>query len=138
MKAEELWRQSGLPGIYQAWAFGQDADHLAELVKRGLKTATCSARIFYELEGEALPQAGNYSIVLDAKGQAVCIIQTTRVYCTAFGQVTKEHAFKEGEGDRTLEAWQRAHRAFFTEELERIGQTFDETLELVCEEFKTV
>ena len=37
MTAEELWQKSGLTGDYDAWAFGDDADRLAELVKTGLE-----------------------------------------------------------------------------------------------------
>ncbi len=71
MTAEELWTKSGLDGEYEAWAFGGSPDELAQLVKNGIKTATCSAFCFYELEEEPLPQIGEYSIILDAKEEAV-------------------------------------------------------------------
>ncbi len=136
MTAEEMWKESGLTGEYEAWSFGDDADELARLVKEGIKTATCSALCFYEMEGEALPEAGEYSVILDSEEQAVCIIRTTRVYTTKFSQVTKEHAEKEGEGDRSLEYRRDTHRRFFTEELQEEEMEFSEDLELVCEEFE--
>ena len=47
MDAQEMWRYCGLArkvsGEYQAWAFGDDPDTLAELVLQGIKTATASA-----------------------------------------------------------------------------------------------
>lgn len=138
MKAEEMWKQSGLTGEYEAWSFGDDADKLAELVKAGIKTATCSALIFYNSEDEELPQVGEYSIILDSDGDAVCIIRTNSVYVTTFDAVSKEHAYKEGEGDRSLEYWRKVHRKFFEEELKAINRQFDEKLELVCEEFEVV
>ncbi|MBE5872485.1 MAG: ASCH domain-containing protein [Lachnospiraceae bacterium] len=138
MTAEELWTKSGLDGEYEAWAFGGSPDELAQLVKNGIKTATCSAFCFYELEEEPLPQIGEYSIILDAKEEAVCIIRTTKVYVTAFDQVTKEHAFKEGKGDRSLEYWRRVHEDFFTEELQSAGLDFTVGMKVVCEEFKVV
>ena len=138
MTAEEMWRASGLTGDYEAWSFGDDADGLAELVKNGVKTATCSALAFYKIEDEELPQVGEYSVILDSAENAVCIIRTTKVYVTTFDAVTKEHAFKEGEGDRSLEYWRTVHRRFFTEELQETGLPFDEKLELVCEEFEVV
>ena len=138
MTAEELWKQSGLTGRYEAWSFGDDADRLAELVKKGIKTATCSALVFYKAEDEELPQAGEYSIILDSAENAVCIIRTTDVYITTFDAVSKEHAYKEGEGDRSLEYWRKVHKKFFDEELKTINQQFDEKLELVCEEFEVV
>ena len=138
MTAEEMWIQSGLTGEYDAWSFGDDADKLAQLVKDGIKTATCSAYCFYELDGEDLPEAGAYSIILDSDDQAVCITRTTKAYVTPFNQVTAEHAFKEGEGDRSLESWREAHIKFFTEDLKEAGLPFDEEMKLVCEEFEVV
>ena len=138
MTAEEMWNQSGLTGEYDAWSFGDDADKLAQLVKDGIKTATCSAYCFYEMEEEDLPEAGAYSIILDSDDQAVCIIRTTKVYITSFNEVTADHAFKEGEGDRSLEYWRDVHKSFFTEELKEVNLPFDEEMKLVCEEFEVV
>lgn len=133
-----MWNQSGLTGEYDAWSFGDDADKLAQLVKDGIKTATCSAYCFYEMEEEDLPETGAYSIILDSCDQAVCIIRTTKVYVTSFNEVTAEHAFKEGEGDRSLEYWREVHKSFFTEELKEVNLPFDEEMKLVCEEFEVV
>ena len=138
MTAEEMWIQSGLSGEYDAWSFGDDADTLARLVRDGIKTATCSAYCFYEMEEEALPEAGSYNIILGSDGQAVCITRTTKVYVTLFVQVTADHAFKEGEGDRSLEYWRKVHKKFFTEDLKEAGLPFDEEMILVCEEFEVV
>lgn len=68
----------------EAWAFGAEADRLADLVARGIKTSTSSAHALYAVEGEEIPTAGGYDIILDGQGQAVCIIQTTKVYVTPF------------------------------------------------------
>ncbi|MBM9833021.1 ASCH domain-containing protein, partial [Enterococcus faecalis] len=51
-----------------AWSFGdtpQMADELAALVLAGKKTATTSAAALYEIEQEALPQSGTYSVLLN-------------------------------------------------------------------------
>ena len=125
-------------GSHVAWSFGGDADKLAELVRAGEKTATCSALVFYELENEELPQVGEYNIILDSEGNAVCITKTTTVYVTTFDAISETHAFKEGEGDRSLEYWRKVHREFFSGELRTINQPFDEKMELVCEEFEVV
>ncbi|MDD6161129.1 MAG: ASCH domain-containing protein, partial [Oscillospiraceae bacterium] len=89
----------------------------------------------YELDGEPLPKEGAYSVVLDSADRAVCVIQTTRVYVTPFSQVSAEHAFKEGEGDKSLDYWRQVHRDFFIGELAAYGLTFDESMPVVCEEF---
>ncbi len=93
MTAEELWKRSGLSGEYEAWAFGGAPDKLAALVKSGIKTATCSALILYELENEPIPKQGDYSVIIDSADNAVCIIRTTNVYIESFDCVSEEHAF---------------------------------------------
>ena len=140
MKAEEMWNKYCKdPSIsYDAWSFGGDPDHLAKLVAEGIKTATCSAYIFYELENEKLPEEGEYSVILDSQDEAVCIIKTTRVYIETYHNVSEQHAYKEGEGKRTLEEWRKIHEKFFTEELKSVNLEFNEDMKLVCEEFEVV
>ena len=55
-----------------------------------------------------------------------------------FNNVSKEHAFKEGEGDRSLEYWREVHKKFFRECLEEYGLEFSENMKVVCEEFEVV
>ena len=138
MTAEELWKASGLKGDYEAWAFGEAQDKLASLVTEGIKTATCSAYDLYQAENERLPGAGDYSVILNSREEAVCIIKTTKVYVAAFHQVTAEHAYKEGEGDRSLEYWREIHEDFLKRELAAINRSFDEDTKVVCEEFELV
>ncbi|HFU3698162.1 ASCH domain-containing protein [Streptococcus suis] len=122
----------------EAWAFGAVPDELADLVARGIKTATSSAYPLYELEGEEIPQTGGYDIILDSQGNSVCIIETTKVYIAPFSQVTEEHAFKEGEGNRSLSYWRQVHEELFTIWLEEAGLAFSEDMLVVCEEFELV
>ena len=138
MTAEEMWLASGLAGEYEAWAFGVDADELAELVRTGVKTATASAHPLYEVDGEGLPRAGEYSVILDSREEAVCIIRTEKVYVTPYRKVTAEQAWKEGEGDRSLAYWRQVHEAFFKQEMENAGLAFTEDMGVVCEEFEVV
>ena len=138
MTAEELWQASGLRGTYQAWPFGGAPDKLAGLVIQGIKTGTCSSLTVMETNKEDIPKPGDYSVILDSKGNAVCIIQTTTAYLCPFYEVSADHAWKEGEGDRSLDYWRRIHEEYFTEELAGIGQEFNEKIILVCEEFRTV
>ena len=138
MTAEQMWLLSGLTGPYEAWAFGEAADELADLVLRGIKTATCSAYDLYEAEGEPLPRVGEYSVILDSRDQAVCVVMTTRVSVVPFDQVSAAHAWKEGEDDRSLAAWRSVHEAFLTRELAAIGRAFSMTTRVVCEEFERV
>ncbi len=138
MTAEELWLASGLKGTYESWAFEDAPDQLAELVRRGIKTATCSAYDLYRIEGEPLPKAGDCSVILDAKGNGICIIRTTKVDVVEFEQVSGDHAYKEGEGDRSLAYWRQVHEAFLTRELASVHMTFSGKTKVVCEEFELV
>ena len=138
MTAQELWEKSGLTGEYEAWAFGDAPDALAELTARGIKTATSSAYELYAIEGEALPRVGEYSVILNSKEEAVCIVKTTAVSVVPFDEVTALHAWKEGEDDRSLQNWRRVHREFFTRELSALQRAFSEKTLVVCEEFEAV
>ena len=123
---------------YEPWAYGDDSDLLAELTRMGVKTATSSAGPLYGLEGEPLPQAGEYSVILNSRDEAVCVIRTTRVYTVPFDEVSAEHARREGEGDRSLTYWRRVHEEFFRRELAEAGLTFTCDMPVVCEEFEMV
>ena len=143
MTAEQMWAEfasgRGLDDTpYEAWAYGGDADALARLTLAGKKTATSSALPLYRLEGAPLPEAGDYSVILDSRNQAVCVIRTTRVYTVPFNQVGAEQAFREGEGDRSPAHWRRVHEDFFRAELAEAGLEFSPEMPVVCEEFEVV
>ena len=138
MTKEELWLRAGLSGECDAWAFGDAPNELADLVARGIKTATSSAYALYQLEGEPLPAVGDCSVILDSHENPRCVIRTTQVYVAPFDQVTADHAYKEGEGDCTLKYWRRVHQTFFTQELTANGLPFDEKMPVVCEEFEVI
>ena len=121
-----------------AWAFGVDADFLADLVLKGEKTATASAYDLYALEDEPLPQEGKFDVILDSQNQAVCIVEITKVSVQPFNQVSAQHAFKEGEGDKSLTYWRQVHEDFFTDCLGEAGLTFTPESKVVLEEFRKV
>jgi uncharacterized protein YhfF len=129
------------PTEYVAWAFGNTkemADNLAQLVLEGTKTATASNFLLYEIEKEALPYVGLYNIILDGNGEAAAIAVTTSVEVVPFDEVTEEHAYLEGEGDRTLKDWREGHEDFFKKELEKVNETFHNKIPVVCERFKVL
>ena len=143
MKALDMWQeyQQINPNIgdeMDAWAFGEEPDLLAQLVLDGTKTATASAFDLYELEGEPLPKVGSYDIVLDSQDDAVCIIEITKVSVVSFKDVSAGHAFKEGEGDRSLAHWRQVHEELFTEWLAESHLVFNEDSKIVLEEFRVV
>ncbi|MDR3240841.1 MAG: GNAT family N-acetyltransferase [Lactobacillaceae bacterium] len=126
-----------------AWAFGDFAEmatELAQLVLDGTKTATASAYVEYQLEDEALPEAfKGYDILLNGNDEPVAILQTTQVKTVPFNKVDAEHAFKEGEGDRSLEYWRNNHLRFWQQAFAEKGLEFDPNqAKIVLEEFKVV
>ncbi|BAW16579.1 ASCH domain protein [Streptococcus intermedius] len=121
-----------------AWAFGVFADQLADLVLRGEKTATASIYDLYQINDEPIPQAGSFDVILDSQDRAVCIVEITKVSVLPFNQVSADHAFKEGEGDKSLAYWQQVHQAFFTECLAEAGLEFSQETGVVLEEFRKV
>lgn len=126
------------PKDYEAWAFGDSkemANELAKLVLDGRKTATASNYSLYE-ENDPLPYVGLHNIILDGEGSAVAIVETTSVEIVPFDEVSEEHAYLEGEGDRTLQFWRDAHEDFFKKELKEVNQKFHNKIPVVCEKFK--
>lgn len=143
MTAEEMWaefaKENHMGDVgYEAWAYGGDADGLARLTLEGAKTATSSAYPLYALDQEPLPEAGEYSVVLDSRGEAVCVIRTERVEVAPFRDVGEGHARREGEGDLTLAYWRRVHRRLFTDWMAEAGLAFSPDMPVVCEEFQLV
>lgn len=123
------------------WPFGDNpplADELGALVATGIKTATASLSWEFDADAKALPQVGDYSIILDGRGEALCIIQTTEVRVLPYQQVPAEFAYDEGEGDRSLAYWREAHWAYFGRRCAVIGRTPSMEMPVVCERFRLV
>ena len=143
MTPQEMWNaykqiNPSIGDEIDAWAFGVDPDLLAELVFKGEKTATASAYDLYAVEDEPLPQEGTFDVILDSQDRAVCIVEITKVSVLPFNEVSAEHAFKEGEGDKSLAYWQQVHQEFFTECLAEAGLEFSQETGVVLEEFRKV
>lgn len=122
-----------------AWAFGgtpAQADDLLELVRSGRKTATASARWDYESDDD-VPAVGALGIVLDGTGHPHLLISTTEVEVKRFDEVDEEHAYAEGEGDRSLAYWREVHEEFFRSYAPQ-GREFSPDMLVVLERFEVV
>ncbi|ANV98861.1 ASCH domain-containing protein [Bradyrhizobium icense] len=125
---------SAVPAKYQglrSFAFGDGprlADELLDLVIKGVKTATCSTE---DEPNTSTP--GERWIVVDGRGTPRCVIETADVTYRRFGEVDAAFAYEEGEGDRSLAYWRKAHRTYFG----RQGK-FREDMMLMCERFRLV
>ena len=149
MTADEMWRlfcrknhiSLYTPPPHDVWKFnggGEVGDALAELVLNGTKTATASAMIAYENEGVPIPKVDSYSVILFDDDSAACVICDTKVSVVPFDEVSAEHAYKEGEDDRSLGMWRKVHREAFAPDYAAADLPFDEHGLCVLEEFEVV
>ena len=115
----------------EQFSFGDSprlAQELAELVLVGKKRATCWAAS----EGPKT-QVGKRWVVLGGSGIPVAVIETVELTKRRFDEVDGAFADDEGEDDRTLTSWRRAHQTYFG----RQG-TFAPDMLLYCERFRLV
>lgn len=123
-----------------AWSFGgtpEEADALLDLVLAGTKTATSGALWDYEGEDEPLPEPGTLSILLDGSGTPRALIEATEVSVVPFAEVDAEHAFLEGEGDRSLTHWRAVHQRFFVD-VATHDHAFAPDMPVVLERFRVL
>jgi uncharacterized protein YhfF len=116
----------------ESFSFGDSpalADELLELVLIGRKRATCWAAS----EGGKGVEVGKRWIVNDGQGRARAVLETVELERRRFEEVDEGFAFDEGEGNRSLAYWRRAHTNYFT----RRGE-FAPGMELYCERFRLV
>lgn len=125
---------TALEGAFAFGANSRDADILSDLVKSGIKTATTS---LYSAQ-EDVPVVGMYAIVLNGRNEPVCVIQNKTVEIMPFKNVSAEHAYLEGEGDRSYESWRKVHEKFFACECQELGREFTDETEVVCETFEKI
>ena len=126
-------------GYYEATAFGDDSalqDELCELALRGVKQATASAAFWYGEDRVRAPKPGDFSIVLDGRGEPRGVFETVSVFEAPFHAVDAQFAADEGEGDGSLKYWRRAHERYFTALLAKEGLVFSENLQVIFERFR--
>jgi len=115
-----------------------NANLCAELIRIGQKTATCSLNHWYESGEEAMPAVGNLMVVLDWDKAPICIIEINAIAICQYNEVTAEFAYAEGEGDRSLDWWRKAHWDFFAKECAELAIEPNENMKLVLERFHVI
>ncbi len=105
------------------------ADELLRLILEGKKTATC----WSAAEGLKGAEVGKPWAVKNGAGVVRCVLETVELTQRRFCDVDEAFAFQEGEDDRTLASWRKAHEAYFT----RNGGFAPDML-LNCERFRLV
>lgn len=130
------------------WGFaspGPLRDELTALALAGTKTATAALVVEFELDGEAVPQAGDLSVLIDSGERPVAVIETTSCRVLRLADVDDAHAIDEGEGYADAAAFRVAHERYWNGYLDRLRErlgdpTFsltDDTL-IAAERFRIV
>ena len=114
------------------------ADELVALILSGRKRATVSLLRDYATGSEAVPQAGDFVMVVDGGGRPKCIWRTTEIMVKPLNDVDDAFAWDEGEGDRTRDWWLSAHRQELSAQARREGFEMSDTIETVFERFEIV
>ena len=139
--AQSNFADGKIPTQYHAWSFGaiggngEMADQLALLVLQGQKTASSSLLQHYKSNQQALPQVGEYNIILNSQREPVCITKTTEVSIAPYASVDEKFAIEEGDG--SLENWRKIHWEYYSTNCPS-GFVFTEEALLVCEKFEKV
>ena len=130
------WNLDQLPIISDFGDSPELADQLLELLLNGTKTATAATVAEYEEEEEPLPRVGDLTINLDGQGRPRALTRTTSATVKPFREVDAEHAYLEGEDDRTLASWRREHEKYWRRVLPDIDVEFSESIPILLDRFE--
>jgi uncharacterized protein YhfF len=130
-------------GSYQTRWFGpqdqpDEINRLNELILSGKKRSTAKPLAYYSAEQEAVPQVGDYFILLNGDMKPIAIIKTVVSELIPFLRVSGEHAYNEGEGDLSIEDWRTRTLAKFTKLMQKYDAVFTEDKPVVTEVFEVV
>jgi uncharacterized protein YhfF len=118
-------------------------DRLVAAVLDGSKTSTTGLVVDFEHEGEALPEIGDRSALIDSDGRPVAVVELTGVRVVPLAEVDLAHAVDEGEGFTDVAGWRADHEGFWHSEemraaLDDPGFTVDDTTLAVLQRFRVV
>ncbi|MDC6398413.1 ASCH domain-containing protein [Lactiplantibacillus pentosus] len=146
--AEQLWKAynetTDTQGAsYQTRWFGQqnnpqEVQALTDAILAGTKTATTTPLDTFTAEQVAIPQVGDYNVLLNGDMKPVAIIKTVVSELIPFYRISAEHAYHEGEGDRSIGDWRKRKTDEFTSTLEEHGKNLSSDTPMVSEVFEVV
>lgn len=144
----DFWNQAcdAVPGLprgaeYQVWHFGDSAAlarDLADLILHGRKRATAGLLWDAEIDPNAMPEPGGYSVITDYGGTPLMVLRTAQVETRPFFAVDADFATAEGEGDLSLAFWRAAHWDYFSRRCAALGRTASEEMPVILERFELV
>jgi len=139
---EKVKEETGIDGAFiDAYGIGDTPELKQELLNLVLdrkKRASTSLVKESELEGWPEPEVGQYNVILDGSDKPAAVIKTVSIRRCMFSEVDEEHAYWEGEDDRTLESYIREHTKYYTRRGEALGFEFTPNMEVVLDRFELV
>lgn len=144
MRAEELWKaycekeNIDIDTPYSAWGFGDAPDQLADLVLKGIKTATASAYDLYFMEGEEepLPQPGDYSIILDSRMRQFALFKPLRLQSFHLMKYQRNTLTRKGKETEVLHIGERFMKNSLQKNLKKLKLNSMDKQEFFVRSFK--
>ena len=87
----------------------KDANECADLVVKSIKRATATSLRYFEKHKEKSPKVEDLYIITDWSGNPQPLVKVKKVEVLQFQEITAEHAYIEGEGDKSLDYWRKVH-----------------------------
>ena len=117
----------------------EDAKRLGELILNRKKKVGSSLYSLYVKYNADLPTIGTKQIVTDFDGNALAIIENTKVDTIPFNKISAAYAELDmGTDSEPLKKWKKAHWDFFESFLEESGEKPTEEMLIVCVWFETI
>ena len=115
----------------------KDADAACKKICAGVKRAAVYPRKGYRCSLNGTPEPGDMNIVIDWKGDAVALIETTGIRLIKLGEMTDAICALEGDC-ATLEEWSEKQLPSIKAEAEELSINFGDDMDLIVEEFHLV
>jgi uncharacterized protein YhfF len=139
---ERAKKATGITGNFaDAWGFGDNPELVDELlgyIIQGIKRTSTGLVKENELEGWPEPKLGDYDIILDGRDKPVLVIKTVSLRRVKYRDVDADHAYWEGEGDRSLESYFREHDKYYKRRGEALGFEFNKDMLVDLSRFEIV
>lgn len=139
---EKVKKEKGIQDDFNdAWGFGDNPElkqEMIELILNGKKRTSTNLLIESKLAGYPDSRIGAYHIILDGEDNPTAVIRTVQLTLGKLEDVSDDHAYWEGEGDRTRETYLNEHIKYYKRIGEQLGFEFNLDLELEFERFKLI
>lgn len=115
----------------------KDAAQACERIRSGAKRAAIYPRKGYRCALNGTPEPGDLNIVINWKGEAEAVIETTGIRLIRLAEMTDAICALEGN-HADLESWNERQLPSIRAEAEELGVDFDDDMDLIVEEFHLV